>query len=98
MLKCLRQTLATLKCRHDKLSMLYCLYNFFCQYIIIRKYLIIRNCIYSLKVQGIIGTCRIIDHIIWQTEFIDVDSNVTFVSIDDLPAGNAQVAARYIGK
>lgn len=48
--------------------------------------------------QGIIGACRIIDHIIWQTEFSDVDSNLTIESIDDLPAGNVQLAAKYIGK
>lgn len=55
------------------------------------------NCVCSIKVQGIIGVCRIIDHTIWQTELSDFDSNATYESIDDLPAGNAQVAAKYFG-
>lgn len=47
--------------------------------------------------QGIIGICRIIDHTIWQTEISDVDADKTYESVEDLPPGTAQVAARYFG-
>lgn len=55
-------------------------------------------CDYRVNRQGIIGISRVIDHLIWQEDVIEDDSNRTYDCVDDLPDGVAQKAAKYIGR
>lgn len=53
-----------------------------------------------MKRQGIVGSVRVIDHLIWHAEEQsaenDRDTDVTIESLDDLPEGNARTAGNAI--
>lgn len=60
----------------------------------------VSSSIRSVKNRGIIGVVRLVDHMIWESNAINTDSddlNQSYNAIDDLPSEVSKKAASYIG-
>lgn len=54
----------------------------------------------SVRRQGIVGSVRVIDHLVWHVDEVsasdDRDTDVTIDSVEDLPNGNARTAGNAV--